>query len=32
VGEAVRSRIQGGVVAEVQGPDRRARGPEGPTG
>ena len=32
VGEAVRSRIQGGVVVEVQGPDRRARGPEGPTG
>ena len=30
VGEAVRSRIQGGVVVEVQGPDRRARGPSAP--
>jgi len=27
VGEAVRSRIQGGVAVEVQGPDGRARGP-----
>ena len=32
VGEAVRSRIQGGVVVEVQGPDRRARGPSAPGG
>jgi len=32
VGEAVLSRIQGGVAVEVQGSDRRARGPEGPTG
>ena len=32
VGEAVLSRIQGGVVVEVQGPDRRARGPSAPGG
>lgn len=32
VGEAVLSRIQGGVAVEVQGPDRRARGPSASPG
>jgi DNA replication protein DnaC len=30
VGEAVLSRLQGGMAVEVRGPDWRARGPEGP--